>query len=518
MKHAHGVHVQLRDIANNNIAAYEHTPALAPTAVQGQYETCYIEERPSDPIQVKIWFDEDFKLYGANGIAFVITCCHENNADIQQRQCFWLKSEDISAPIWEWSHKVWQTDLDAEVQDRYLPGGMGISTNGSGGEIAEAQQGSIVVSVLRGHWPVGPNGLPNIRSSSVAVARGDDVGPPRTMTDPPSLTQARWNGEPPIVIARHWFDQLEGERGQPYVFEFKNIDVSDVVHEGMELLIDTDELAADHLDQKQVSDGEYNPADGRKRKRRTATKASTRKQRQPGSDGCCDSGWRGNNARFGDEDQDGEEILPVKTEAHGSESRQNRDRDASDSLGRLSFEPKAEAVSRAITLAGEPQPALQVAPGTPEEDNLYMDSRHPSLYRELDDAQSGIAAQRASQHLAMQTLRQSSAEERRSSVSGATGAGGQSSLQRQGGISATLDLTMADAEDSVPVKQEPDDPHNALIAESPHATGSRLEDEEDLEIRAEELRLQREDVRIQREQLEVRRRQHAMQKKKREGN
>ncbi|KAK3615667.1 hypothetical protein LTR56_015335 [Elasticomyces elasticus] len=523
MKHAHGVHVQLRDIANNNIAAYEHTPAVAPTAVRGQYEKCYIEERPSDPFQVKIWFDEDFNLHGANGVAFVITCGHEHNAGSQQRQCFWLKPEDINTPTWEWSHKMWQADAEAELQDRYftfpvLKSGVERSAPETHEVDLVAQQGSIVVSVLRGHWPVGPNGLPSIRSSSLAAARSDDVRPPHLTTDPPDLTQARWNGEPPIAIARHWLDQLEGESGQPYVFEFKNVDVSEVVREGMKLLVDTDELAAGLLDRKQVSDGEYNPVDGRKRKRGTATKASTRKQRQPGSDECCGIGSTGWRARLNDEDQDDEEILPVKTEACDNENDQREDRHAAESLGRLSLEPKAEAVSRAGTPAGEPQPTTQAAPGTPEEEDLYNDSRHPSLYRQLNDAEAGTVVQGALQQLATHPLNHISGEHH-GSVDGDSAADGQVSTEAQGNLPGHIDLTMADAEEGVLVKQEADDTGDNVATAGPsRANWDGSEDEEDLEIRAEGLRLQREDVRIQREQLEVRKRQHAMQKKKREGN
>ncbi|KAK4902290.1 hypothetical protein LTR27_001193 [Elasticomyces elasticus] len=296
---------------------------------------------------------------------------------------------------------------------------------------------------------------------------------------------------------------------------FLILDVSEIFRQEGRFQLDAGELAAEDADQ--TSDLEYNPNKHRKRKRGTADKTSTRKQHHCGSDDDCGIGSRGWRARL-DEDQDDEEVLPVKTEACESDNGRREDGHAAESLGRLSLEPKVESLSRAVTPVLELHPAPQVAPGTPEEENLYTDSRHPSLYRELNSAQSGIVVQRASQPLAMQTLRHSSAEDG-GGVDDDADAGGQAPSQQQGNMPGHIDLTMADAEEGLQVKQEADDTANDVVTASlASVIENGSEDEEDLEIRAEELRLQREDVRIQREQLEVRRRQHAIQKKKREGN
>ncbi|KAK5685332.1 hypothetical protein LTS10_003410 [Elasticomyces elasticus] len=526
MKNAHGVHIQLRDGANRLIAGYHD--ALddgAHAAAQDLHITSHVQERPGDIFQVKFWFDEHFKLGDASGVAITITCGHGVNppGGFQHRQCFWLKPEDISTPTWEDSYKLWQTGVIGEPTETYFTfpvpksGGTESFTAGTREGNLEAPQGSVVVSVSRGDWPLGPHGLPSVRSAPETATEDDDVRSVRPTTSLPGLTQARWDGEPPIAIAHHWFDRIEGNLGQSYTFEFKNLDVSEIFRQEGRFQLDAGELAAE--DAEQTSDLEYNPNKHRKRKRGTADKTSTRKQHHCGSDDDCGVGSRSWRARL-DEDQDDEEILPVKTKACDSDNGQREDRHAAESLGRLSLQPKAEAVSRAVTPAGEPQPVAQAPPGTPEEEDLYNDSRHPSLYRELNNAQSGTAVQAALQHLGAQSLRHSS-RDRRGSVDDNLDAGGQASIQRQGDMPGHIDLTMADAEEGVQVKQEADDTADDVVTASlARAAGNSPEDEEDLEIRAEELRLQREDVRIQREQLEVRRRQHAIKKKKkkREGN
>ncbi|KAK5742199.1 hypothetical protein LTR17_003440 [Elasticomyces elasticus] len=524
MKNVQGVHIQLRDSANRLITSYHDVAADdTPSAAQGLHITSCIQERPGDIVQVKFWFDEHFKLGDASGVAITITCGHGVNppGGFQHRQCFWLKPEDINTPTWEDSYKLWQTGVIWEPAETYFTfpvpnfGGTESFTAGTHEGNLEAPQGSVVVSVSRGDWPVGPNGLPSVRSAPETATEDDDVRSVRLTTDPPDLAQARWDGEPPIAIAHHWFDCIEGDLGQSYTFEFKNLDVSEISLQEERFQLDAGELAAE--DAEQTSDLEYNPNKHRKRKRGTADKTSTRKQHHCGSDDDCGVGSRGWRARL-DEDQDDEEILPVKTEACDSDNGQRVDRHAAESLGRLSLQPKAEAVSRAATPVREVQPAPQVAPGTPEEENLYTDSSHPSLYHELDNAQPGIVVQRASQHLAMQTLRRSSVEDG-GGVDHDADAGSRAPGQQQGDMPAGGDLTMADPEERAPIEQDPDNAaDNVVTAGHSREAGDGSEDEEDLEILAEELRLQREDVRIQREQLEVRKKQHAMQKKKREGN
>ncbi|KAK4961735.1 hypothetical protein LTR10_002226 [Elasticomyces elasticus] len=524
MKNVQGIHIQLRGSTNRLVTSYHNAAADdTPSAAQGLHITSFVQERPGDIFQVKFWFDEHFKLGDASGVAITITCGHGDDppGGFQHRQCFWLRPGDISTPTWEDSYKTWQTGVIGEPAETYFTfpvpnsGGMESFTAGTHEENLETLQGSVVVSVSRGNWPVGPNGLPSVRSAPETVTEDDDVRSVRLTTDPPDLTQERWNGEPPIAIAPHWYDRIEGDLGQSYTFEFKNLDVSELFRAEGRFRLDTGELAAEDSEN---SDVEYNPNKHRKRKRGADAKGNARKQRQNGTKDDCAGGWQACGAAFDDQDQDDEELLPIKTEACDDNKSHGGDRDAAGSMGRLSLERKIEPLSRAVTPVREVQPAPEVAPGTPEEENLYTDSRHPSVYGERDNAQSDIVVQTASQPLAIETLRQSSAEDR-DDVDDDANAGGGALSQQQGNMSANVDLTIADAEESVPVKQESGNaPDNALTAESPHATGGSPEDEENLEIRAEELRLQREDVRIQREQLEVRRRQHAMQKKKREGN
>ncbi|KAK4902289.1 hypothetical protein LTR27_001192 [Elasticomyces elasticus] len=199
MKNAHGVHVQLRDGTNRLITGYHDAPedgALA--AARELHVTSYIQERPGDIFQVKFWFAEHFKLGSASGVAVTIACGHGDDppSGFQHRQCFWLKPEDISTPTWEDSFKTWQIGTIAEPVETFFTfpvpnsGGTESFTAGTQEENLETSQGSVVVSVSRGDWPVGPNGLSSVRSAPETATEDDDVRLVRTTTDPPDLTQA----------------------------------------------------------------------------------------------------------------------------------------------------------------------------------------------------------------------------------------------------------------------------------------------------------------------------------------
>ncbi|TKA74881.1 hypothetical protein B0A55_05030 [Friedmanniomyces simplex] len=455
--------------------------------------------------QMKIRFDGDFNLHGGDGVALVVAlvvaCGHGAHppGGFEHLQYFWIKREEIGTATWEWSYKTWKDDgLGGLTEDPEtfftIPAPYTQEKSSSFADVTQSEpfgvrDSSVTVYVVRGHWARGPNSVPVIRTAEETVSGSTGVRAPRRITDPPGLTEQRWAKEPPIAISGDWSDRLPGSAGSPYIFEFRNLGVNDnAARTRLQLRAHSEER--DTNPEPTNNDVEED----------SSSESSDRYKR----------GLKRKEAEIGSPDRDDEELAPpVKNETRGSHDEATGEIDAARSLRLLSLEPRAdpevgpESKRLFVTPEINSETATEGAPAVTNdeeeehrwegEEDLYGDSRHPSLYNEPRNEQADAAVLGAPPGL----------------VNGGTGAG--SDLGRNGGGErssnartmtpqqeiprAAIDLTMADeneAEDEPVEEDAKKSSTNAEAVGTPSTTKAEdSDDEESLRLRLEvaELRL-----------------------------
>ncbi|KAK5743645.1 hypothetical protein LTR17_002552 [Elasticomyces elasticus] len=401
MHHPDGISVQARDEDDHWKEEYNGPQISFSDWSKGDQDAACITEKPGEGFLIKIWFT-DFKLHGAEGVVVIVGCGHGANkpGGFEHVQCYWIDGDEVEALHYRTCHyEVWEEgqaspglvgytmpappgkylsgpydDPFANMQAAEGPNGGITITDASGLEVPE---GSVVVYVQRANFA-------NNYSSLRGGLRG--AGQPRLVTDPPDTRVSKPRpstklrnecGVDPIIIARHWFQQLGGEHGMPYIFEFKNLGCVDTVKAQLQLRDDSGSKDADpesdndfpavYEDDDGDSGGDYDPKDRtysnipttKKRKPKSSAGEGPRKQRAPG-------GGRGRKRR--------------------SESRSAEPAIEDQGIGEapdvydFGHHHRASVGSSTLTMRGRTPAAVD-----PEEDELYRDSRHPSLYNEPEE-------------------------------------------------------------------------------------------------------------------------------------
>ncbi|KAK3629302.1 hypothetical protein LTR56_008784 [Elasticomyces elasticus] len=283
MKHTDGIHVQLRAGDDSWIEEYDDEQISTPARAQRDYTGVCVAEKPGIPFRVKIWFrdfvshksdgDASFSSHKNDGLAVIVGCGHGKHPPgaFDHVQYYWIKPNNLNTNHYRFcDYEVWKEDPHGPIKVDSIEYTMpappvvspGTCTDGIGLPMAE---GSVVVSGQRGKF-VNKHG-----SLSSNNTLRNSVLPARAVTDPPdtrayrasiprkSQTLRHRHNDDPIVIARHWFEERDGEHGIPYVFEFKsNIDP---VGAGLERSPDSGEQDQDPEDESDGSDSGCDTAD-----------------------------------------------------------------------------------------------------------------------------------------------------------------------------------------------------------------------------------------------------------------
>ncbi|KAK5730217.1 hypothetical protein LTR15_000151 [Elasticomyces elasticus] len=409
-----------------------------------------------------------------------------------------------------------------------------------------AMRGSVTVYVLRGHV----TNFPRIPWRFL-VERDRDTKE-RPLTDPPIRRMGKIQNSP-ITIAKSWFDKLGGRNGRPYVFGYINFGAEDIDRNGWQMRVydptPDDEMANTKHESPHGYDTEdcfslYGSGEGdgnssvtssdtstvgsawdkidadldlatrfphpapttRKRKRRSNNVPKRHPQPQRG--GTQSSTLvQAKYSKAYEADEDDEELLPAKTESPHSATALNI---AVTALGAS----QASQQDQSKGTAPKRRTGSEQAAEEYEEEDLYGDSRHPSLYNESaaverrnhtgpDNAESNVSQR----HGPLDQDEQSDTGSSRCK---------RTTLLRQGQPPTPIDLTTDEGEDLTQVKQEVAEPHGSKERNSALATTEDVasDDEGDLKILAEEIRLKREDVRLQMEELKLRKKLRALEKKR----
>ncbi|TKA71238.1 hypothetical protein B0A55_05643 [Friedmanniomyces simplex] len=555
--HEDGIHVKLGywydDGPEELVKEFIDPAQVAPGGAQRPSELAYIFQPPKKEFQMKIRFDGDFNLHGGDGVALVVACGHGANppGGFEHLQYFWIKREEIGTATWEWSYKTWKDDgLGGLTEDPEtfftIPAPQTQDQSSSFADVTPSEpfgvrDSSVTVYVMRGHWVRGPGGGPVIRTAEETVSGSTGVRALRRITDPPGLTKQRWAEEPPIAISGDWFDRLPGSAGSPYIFEFRNLGVNNnAARARLQLRAHSEErdtgLEPTSNGVGEDSSSEYDPNEHQmtntmsKRRRGAEGKANSGKQPRTGK-----SGPKRNDAELGSPDRDDEELAPrVKNETRGSHNEATGENDAARSLRSLRLEPRAdpeiglESNRLFVTPETNSETGTKGAPAAAnqEEEDLYGDSRRPSLYNEPRNEQANAApaiSGEGEEDLYGDSRHSSLYNEPRneqvdaavlgapsSLVNGGTGA--DSDLRRNGGGErsssnartmtlqqeiprAAIDLTMTDENEAEDEPAEEDAEKSSTNAEAVGTPGAvkaeDSDDEESLRLRLEvaELRL-----------------------------
>ncbi|KAK5676783.1 hypothetical protein LTS10_010547 [Elasticomyces elasticus] len=549
----HGIRVRLYD-SIGYIDEYDTPVPASPSGTTEEPPAVLVSRPPGREFIVEIDL-RDFHLYSASGVAVIIACGHgpQPPGGLEHVQYYWIEAKDMETHAFDFaSYDTWGDDFAADTvetpytmpsrrrdlgDDDLAPTSM---------EPFNAPNGSVAVYVLRGH----------VTNDSY---REVSKWPERLPTDPPATRMGIFH-DSPITIARNWFTRLAKSNGRPYVFKFTNVadedlgradcrlrsndltpdyDDADTGHESVQEY-DTEDLDSLYESNGSVSgesddirsvapsdtstigspwdriNNEWDLATGppllteptRKRRRVSEDALGSRRQLRRRRHSTQGGGLvQASHSKIHDADEDDEEALPTKTESPQSTTALN----VTVTELRVSQAPRQMA-SRGTA----PRPAMVGRPTVDhcEEEDLYGDSRHPSLYNESTVEQRNAAApDTTGSHVSPphgrvdpdEHFNNGSAECRRAT------------LLRQGQPPTPIDLTTDEGEDFTQVKQESTPPHGSEERDPTLATAEDVasDDEDGLKILADEIRLKREDVRLQMEELQLRKKMRALEKKRR---
>ncbi|KAK5676805.1 hypothetical protein LTS10_010569 [Elasticomyces elasticus] len=434
MKHPDNhTHVQLRGEDDSWIEEYY-------VKQMGHYTGACITGEPGKQFSVKIWF-QDCKPYdnGAKaslewdkdeGFVVIVGCGHGTKppGGFDQVQYFWIKSDDLKTkPHSIRGYEIWKEGPQGFFKVDSIWFTMPAPSNPTGFQM---YKGAVTIHVRRGKF------LNKHSSLTSNTTMRNVVLPARLVTDPPD-TRAHKSMEPrksqtlrhrdsddPLVIARKWFQERDGVHGNPYIFEFQNLGCIDPIKAGLKRSPDSGEQDPDHKygsecgerdAEAEHSGSEFDPNEldsecwlksrrdysaytrsraptssgmaagsigSAKRKRGASAEAEMQEECGPGKSNGRKLLPDGSIAVLTSEDQDDEEILPDRKdriEVKGFFARFRRpDTD-------LKMESESPESSLSPSWTHEQLDEQNRSTAEPEAENLYTDSRHPSLYNEPEE-------------------------------------------------------------------------------------------------------------------------------------
>ncbi|KAK5743669.1 hypothetical protein LTR17_002576 [Elasticomyces elasticus] len=538
-----GIRVRLYD-SIGYIDEYD-TPVLAsPSGTTDEPPAVLVSRPPGREFTVEIDL-RDFHLYSASGVAVIVACGHgpQPPGGIEHVQYYWIEAKDMKTHAFDFaSYDTWEDDCAADTvetpytmpprrrdlgDDDLAPTSM---------EPFNATNGSVAVYVLRGHVVNDPN-------------RDLSKWPKKPLTDPPATRMGIFH-DSPVTIARNWFAKLVRSNGRPYVFKYINVadedlgradchlrsndltpdyDDTDTGHESVQQYDSEDSDSLYESNESGSGEGDdirsVTPSDTSTigslwdrintesdlatnlplpteptRKRRRVSEDASESRRQ------LRRRRQASHSKIHDVHEDDEEGLPTKTESPQSTTALNV---AVTALG-------ASQASRQVPSRGTaPRPAtvIRQAVDEYEEEDLYGDSRHPSLYNESAVEQRNVATPDAAESQVSQPHGRLDRDEQFDTGSSRRR---RATLLQLGHPPTPIDLTTDEGEDFRQVKQEVIGSHGSEERNPALATAEDVasDDEDGLKILAEEIRLKREDVRLQMEELELRKRLRALEKKR----
>ncbi|KAK5737955.1 hypothetical protein LTR17_006395 [Elasticomyces elasticus] len=539
----HGIRVRLYD----SVGYIDEYDAPVPADASGTTEeppATLVSRPPGREFTVEIDL-RDFHLYSASGVAVIIACGHgpQPPGGFEHVQYYWIEAKDMKTHAFDFaSYDTWEDDCAADTVEtpytmpprRRDPGDDDLAPTSM--EPFNAMNGSVAVYVLRGHIT---------NDSYREVTKWAE----RPSTDPPATRMGIFH-DSPITIARNWFTRLAKSNGRPYVFKYTNVgradchlrsndltpdyDDTDTGHESVQEYDteDSDSLYESNESGSRESDdirsvapsdtstigslwdrinNELDLAPGpplpteptRKRRRVSEDALGFRRQLRRRRHSTQGSGLvQASPSKIHDADEDDEELLPAKAESPHPTTALNK---AVTALG-------ASQASRQVSS----RRAAVVRPAVEEyqEEDLYGDSRHPSLYNESAVEQRNAAPPDAAESHVSQPHDRLDRDEQFDTGSSRRR---RATLLQLGHPPTPIDLTTDEREDFTQVKQECDEPQSSVEDHSASATAGDVasDDEDGLNILAEEIRLKREDVRLQMEELKLRKKMRALEKKRR---
>ncbi|KAK4962524.1 hypothetical protein LTR10_000150 [Elasticomyces elasticus] len=545
--HDHGIRMRLYD-SHGYLDEYD-APVISnhnPSDTKGELTTGLMSRPSGTEFTVEIDM-RDFNLYSASGVAVIIACGHglRPPGGFEHIQYYWLEAKDMKTHAFDFaSYDTWHDECAGEtVETPYtMPPPRcdiaGVVVASTSLEPFYMTKGSVAVYVQRGHVVKGHHGPWHVLAGG---SRHRDVNTKRPFTDPPVRRIGIFRNSPITM-----FDKLGGNNGRPCVFEYKNVVAKDCAgrqlrahdltpdhhvagtgaespdsydSEDSDSLYDSDEsdgnssVTASDTDTigsaRDLYDTELDVATGfplpveptRKRKRGSdSVPEHHRRLRRHGAQ--CGTSVQASHSKIHEADEDDEEPLPTKVESPQSTTVPNITVTARGAL---------QAPSR---VASSETALVKPAVEEHEEEDLYGDSRHPSLYNEpAVEHRNAERPGTADPHAGQPSGRVDQDEHVNTSSSGRRRA----TLLQHGRPPTPIDLTADEVEDSTQVKQESEEAQSSVERNpvSARAGDVASDDEDGLKILAEEIRLKREDVRLQMEELQLRKKMRELEKKRR---
>ncbi|KAK4889772.1 hypothetical protein LTR27_011484 [Elasticomyces elasticus] len=544
----HGIHIRLYD-SDGYIGEYDAPVPADRTDIKGKLTTALVSRPSGREFTVEVDL-RDFQLYSASGVAVTIACGHglQPPGAFEHVQYYWIEGKDMKTHAFDFgSYDTWEDECAAETVK--IPYTMPPPRCDMAGDVVAstslepfyATKGSVAVYVQRGHvvnghhtpWQLLPGGTtdrdmntkgpptePPIRRIGIFQNSPITIG---SISSTVSMVGLVFSSSPMLVLPEDCAGkQLRAHDPTP---DHDNADIGNVgPHEhdteDSDSQYGTDESNGDSSVTASDTDSNGSVWDTSDADLDLATRfpppvAPTRKRKRdsdnvPKHNGRLRRGGRQSStlvqpsySKIHETDEDDEELLPTKAESPHPTTAFNK---AVTTLG-------ASQASRQVPWRGTAPRSATVARPAVEgyEEDLYGDSRHPSLYNESAVEQRNAAAPDDAESQVGQPHGRLDRDEQFNTGSTERS---RATLLRQGQPPTPIDLTTDEGEDFTQVKQEVAEPHGSEERNPALATAEDVasDDEDGLKILVEEIRLKREDVRLQMEELKLRKKLRALEK------
>ncbi|KAK4893212.1 hypothetical protein LTR27_008333 [Elasticomyces elasticus] len=346
MHHPDGISVQVRNLKDAWKEEYTGRQMIETGWPQGQYDVAYITETPGEEFLVKVWFGR-FMLHGGQGVEVTVSCGHGEDlpGGVDHAAYHWIGADVMTTHHFRLGHyDLWKEEQ--EDVHYIMPAPSTHRRDQTQDQVYRVPEGSIRVHIRR-----------------ICTVNQDTA---------PCLVCAN----DPRADSSHCFRELRGEHGKEYVFEFINLGCVNINDAGLQLREDSGALDPDPPEEVDESDCEFgeDSADGewlpsrlpvgrygaRKLNRNTRSKTAT-KTKKP-ADG------------HGVSRRPKSTVVSVE---QSSDAHACNDQDDDENL----------ELHRGFGIVKTPESLQSEQPATamPAEEELYGDSRHPSLYNEPDN-------------------------------------------------------------------------------------------------------------------------------------
>jgi len=122
MKHEHGIGVRLKHASGSTIAEYPNPHVSRDPSFKGGLQSLLTLEKPGTDFEIRIDFDEKFKLYSASGVMVAVACGHGEQASggFEHVQALWLDLPHLrgqrSFIYTICACTAWETDLSVPAE------------------------------------------------------------------------------------------------------------------------------------------------------------------------------------------------------------------------------------------------------------------------------------------------------------------------------------------------------------------------------------------------------------------